>query len=402
MAGHSLVFAWSGIIWSTIRHNLNGARQPLRSQQLFFSGPTSRPNTLVAGVTCSCEIRRTPSIIIMNPLLEVNPSACLFVIGPALTALWLSEHARHVPTSSKTFAESAISYAGRSKSVGENKLRNVRELCTKRPSLACHESVKLLQNEGCFEDWLKQTFSIEEEGSTPPAPCKSLQHLLELHEQGALLACTQYDTVLDAMACSTPVTVNDISNVTAAGRSDLLKKWSQGSKEQKILHLHGVHTQAASMQTDISAYAPDASNSAISSPTSRSLLKQVFLKRLLILVGLDGEHFDPLLNPVLQLLSKDDSLLKNPPILLTSDLQTPSLISREEQDVSSFLQVTIRPEEMHNLQNVIASGSVKNFAVGEFCYVCVCVHAWRGEEGGCVCVCEGGGVRVCVCVAGEG
>ena len=403
----------------------------------------------------------------MNPLLEVNPAACLFVIGPQLShksarnssakseadsptaaAPWNFTSQRPPATYSSildaglSFLNSKLSEEGESSNVDD--LAQIKKIATDEgPTNAMERLVGLMKGKNCYGEWLRNTFDGAETGNQSflnsssvgenstiakeqPTATRvnansqtrvaaadpistdleigSFQHLLSLQKQGALLACTQYDTTLDSIAGVRPLTLHD---------TETLKQWSKLStlpeavphqdpdhdrqrKHQRqhpvgILHLHGVCTNPgsirltdyrkvseeeegeleASASTDTATRGgrnpiPVSSEDLGSITPGMDILREIFRKRLVIFVGYDRDFFDPLLPGLLQMLYPDNEpgSLKNPPILLTSMPLTRQL-SVGKQLPSTFLTLMVTEEEMHNLSAVISSGSPKNFTVGE-------------------------------------
>lgn len=301
-------------------------------------------------------------------------------------------------------------------------------------TVAMERLVALVKRNNCYKEWLKNTFRLGEEErrassySCPdnencqpsdhqhcaPTSSKyaaelngvsgglaSFHHLLRLQKQGALLACTQYDTVLDSLAGTAPVTLQDTDTLRQWSRLPTLQEipanrdapttkqpqsQSRSSHPVGILHLHGVYTNPSNVRlTDYTlceeegggrgskphpgsaaGSEKEAATSLSSSVSGMDILREVFRRRLVIFVGFDREYFDPLLPGIVRKLYPDNQpgSLKNPPILLTSMPLTRQL-SIARQLPSLFLTLLISEEEVHNLSLVVSSGSPKNFAVGE-------------------------------------
>lgn len=397
----------------------------------------------------------------MNPLLEVNPAACLFVIGPQLSHKVAHNSTRprsptesaqldskpelisrfqngpsHPPASYNSILDFGLSILNTKlpDGVSSNELSQIKKIALEEGAPKAMEKIVLMMNErNCYDEWLKRTFaSVAEQhplllnekfteklrvstensaGSqvatvTTQTEIGSFQHLLSLQKRGALLACTQYDTILDSIAGTLPLTLHD---------TETLKQWSklstlpeavplqEGVQRKQlhnhpvgILHLHGVFTDpssvrftdyqkckdneeetssersAADMTTSVSArrrkLIPGSSHAEDfrSISPGMDILREIFRKRLVIFVGYDGEYFDPLLPGLLQVLYPDNESgsLKNPPILLTSMPLTRQL-SIGKQLPSTFLTLMVSEEELHSLSTVISPGSPKNFTVGE-------------------------------------
>ena len=389
----------------------------------------------------------------MNPLLEVNPAACLFVMGPQLshkgarnsTASTGSEFEAtetkqqtpgyspsrvSPPATYNSILEAGLSFLNHKLSEGDSsvKLAQIKRIASEEgPTKAMERLLGLMKTKRCYDEWLKSTFGEVEtnqsfvnsnvdknftevqdtattsssQAATNPTQMEigSYQHLLSLQKQGALLACSQYDTILDSIAGTRPLTLHD---------TETLKQWSKLStfpetvslqdgvqrKQQQhhpigILHLHGVCTDPSSIRfTDYQKSKEEEEREELADrasihgrkpiPTSSlsenfgsiapgmDILREIFRKRLVIFVGYDRDYFDPLLPGLLQTLypNNEPGSLKNPPILLTSMPLTRQL-SVGKQLPSTFLTLMVTEEEIHNLSTVISSGSPKNFTVGK-------------------------------------
>ena len=385
----------------------------------------------------------------MNPVLEINPAACLFVMGPQLShkvgrnstssntvgaGTKQAPFRQALPATYSSILDSGLSLLN-TKLTAEGpessvELAQIKKVASEEgPTKAMERLVGLMKRKNCYNEWLKSTFggaekhglfinssvdknSTEEQHTAmaafanyqaavtdPTVDIDSIQHLLSLQQQGALLACTQYDTILDSIAGTRPLTLHN---------TETLKRWSklstlpetisfqdgvQRNRKQQhhpvgILHLHGVCTDPSSVRfTDYERCREDeeSENTVETSTPPRGrkpipvshedcelvapgmdLLREIFRKRLVIFVGYDRDYFDPLLPGLLQKLYPDNEpgSLKNPPILLTSMPLTRQL-SIGKQLPSTFLTLMVSEEEIHNMSQVISSGSPKNFTVGK-------------------------------------
>lgn len=422
------------------------------------------------GVESAAENRYT-----MNPLLEINPAACLFVIGPQLS----HKCARNFKTSNRNVARAgeaetcpaegqtfsflsdsppppatynSIFEAGlHATSVLLGKVKggegeyesSIPELVSEIKKIAAEEGmtvamerlVELMKRKNCYKEWLKLIFEGEERtGSNSyiygdkdgmklsdsgkgqnshhltnanlhalsSMGMESIHHLLDLQKQGALLACTQYDTMLDSIAGTRPVTLQDAEILMQWSRlptvptlqpetsQDLQRKERQLHHPVGILHLHGVCTNPSSIRlTDyhacrdedgdvsssgggatkrhqVTAMVASSDEDSFFSP-GMDILREIFRKRLVIFVGFDRNYLDPLLPGILRKLYPDNEpgSLKNPPILLTSTPWLNSQSSLSEQLPAVFLSLMVSEEELYNLSHVISPGSPKNFTVGK-------------------------------------
>ena len=285
----------------------------------------------------------------MNPLLEINPSDCVFVVGPQIAARYTTENGRGPPSGYRAAIEAGILSAQEvmsfaSEEEKQHHHQSLRDAYELDPAIAAHKVVEILEQHECYKEWLQKTFAPELcSEASPELADATVQHLLEMQKRGALLVCTQYDTFLDAVAGTNPVLLED--PVT-------FPKWADG-EVQGFLHLHGVYSQPHTVRLDGTTYKKSLAES---HPTSFSALVELFKLRLVIFIGFDTKDFEPLVPYLLQTIYPDDSIARNPPILVTS---SPS------KSVSGFLQLRISQEEVHHLRDVISIGSEKNFSIGK-------------------------------------
>ena len=345
----------------------------------------------------------------MDPVLEVKPSACLLVLGPQVTALLKSGR----QFSYDTLLETGVAFlqrhgppgmGGQSEVAGGVELKDFRmQGCLS----SMQKVVKLLKEKGLYSEWLEETLGVSKLHSLDFPD--SLQWVLELQQMGALLACTQYDTLLDDLAGVSPATPRSDDPAflawLKAGNSGSSANNQEPAMQQKqhqkqhpadrpplpaelngnskcgILHLHGVHTRLESVsllpyrhrKDNRPGYKERANGSSRVAETCETVLgdhlddhhldslREVFQKKLVLLVGFDGDSSDPLLPSLLRIiyLESDARNLKNPPILLTSSPHNP---------LSSFssteLILRLVLPSLENLREIIVPGSSRNFAVG--------------------------------------
>ena len=399
----------------------------------------------------------------MNPLLEINPAACLFVLGPQLshkcsrnfkvsndvgaaeqckreqqTLSSQMSKTRIPPATYSSILEVGLnatrfllseSESERGEGSVEPLLSEIKKLEAKEGvTVAMERLVECMKRKNCYNEWLEKTFSGEERRSNldnldednscskeaqrqnhhstncqvvNSTATESIQHFLNLQKQGALLTCTQYDTVLDSIAGTRPVTLQDTETLKHWSRLPTLPSLQetphdvQPGKEHHhahppvgILHLHGVYTVPSSVRlTDYQRCSEEGKNissqattrnhqAAVATASNRNdsvssqgmdILREIFRKRLVIFVGFDRDYFDPLLCGILQVLYPDNEpgSLKNPPILLTSMSLSRRQSSIGEQLPSLFLSLMVSEEELYCLSRVISPGSPKNFTVGK-------------------------------------
>lgn len=299
----------------------------------------------------------------MNPLLEVRPAACLFVVGPQLT-----KDSGAPNLSYQAVVQSGIDYL-QELACGAARVQNIRK---EGGCKAMQTMVMLLKKKGLYEDWLKKTFASDSSGHGSIPDCVHL--LLELQRQGAMLACTQYDTTLDNMAGTKPAVISHEHSLVEwlrrdeslqrgdGGRSGLETEATAEKSELGFLHLHGVRTSLNSIRVlPYLETATSADTDAIPEETLAQL-RGLFHNKLVFLVGFDDEHQDPLLPSFLRLvyLEGDAKVLKNPPILLTAS---------RSLKCSYLLQckaLHLRIQSVDRLRDVILPGEAKNFSVGTF------------------------------------
>ena len=322
----------------------------------------------------------------MNPSLEIWPSACLFIIGPQLTANSCPDSARlHYKT---------ILNCGCAMLSPEHVEGNIEQFMTLDPLKSMEKLLKVLRRTGLYEEWLRRTFNFSFSDDAKHNIPSSVQWLHYLQQMGAMLACTQYDTLLDGFLDAEAVTM---SNEDAAAFAKWLKNGTKvlkmtphtrqlssvsdktieqqvdadaesivGQKSQ-ILHLHGVHTILSSIRLlPYSSKERESGNydSDSSIPKEQiEALRELFHNKLVFLVGFDGEHFDPLLLSLLQLLypESDSKILKNPPVLLS----TTSSPKDDPLHYEPAILLRLKIKSMENLREVIQPGSLKSFSVGK-------------------------------------
>lgn len=336
----------------------------------------------------------------MDPLVEVRPSACLFLIGPQLARDSTPDAGR---LSYDCIVRSGLAYL--QETLGERfEAGRLEEKRRSSPLAAMQEVVWLLRTNNLYAEWAKETFAVSE-GQRSPTSSESLQWLLELHQQGAMLACTQYDTILDTLARLPPVTISNgdpefsrwfsacrESNMTSCDAAERSSQAQDGSENMEtsneakrpgFLHMHGVQTDTESLR--LFPYVepkltPDGGEMSFLGSNSSSyinsnclaLLREAFHSRLVFLVGFDGEHQDPLLQSLLQLLypGRDAKVLRNPPIFLTSSGPQSGFLKSELEKILS-----LRISSADRLMDVIIPGSSENFAVGKKLDILSCYNA---------------------------
>jgi len=339
----------------------------------------------------------------MDPVLEVKPSACLLVLGPQVTASL--ESGRQF--SYESLLDAGVAFLQRhslTKTGGRSNVAGVMEMKDFRkqgyvPSM--QKVVKILKEKGLYSEWLEETLGGSKLHSLDFPD--SLQWVLELKQMGAMLACSQYDTLLDDLAGVPPATLRSDDpgflrwvKVGSSGYSPTSHEPPAMQKQQLdrppvpvelngnskcgILHLHGVHTRLESVsllpysyRRDERSVCKERTNGRADVETCKTILgdhlddhnlaslREVFLKKLVLMVGFDGDTSDPLLPSLLKIIYQESDArnLKNPPILLTSSPRN-SLFSLSPSELLLKLMLP----SLENLREVIVPGSSRNFAVG--------------------------------------
>lgn len=326
----------------------------------------------------------------MNPLVEIRPGACLFVLGPQLTRNSSSR------LSYSSVLKAALAHLRESSPDREGR-KTEREISKMGAVQAMQEAVALLRTKGIYQQWLQDTFSSNEPSC--PSVSDSVCWLLKLQQMGAMMACTDYDTLLDDLCGRRPATVacddpafgawlacsgctrriacksNEVRSVETGEEKEMemneqVSRSTKLSKEVGFLHLHGVQSALDSVclfpyvemeQRNKDLSRADRNSNSYVSNDSLAALRDVFHTKLVFLVGFDGDHQDPLLPSLLQLLypERDAKVLKNPPILLTTSPNSGSLLGLPVK----ILQLGIL--SVDRLRDIVVPGSSKNFSVGK-------------------------------------
>ena len=319
-------------------------------------------------------------------MLEIRPAECLFLVGPQLTRNSLDSE----KLSYKSVIKSGLAFLLEQGIKYEGQLM-VEELVESSPVNAMEWVVKILQTSGHYVAWMKRIFRKTEQKRI--AIPDSVVWLLQLQQMGAMLACTQYDTTLDNISDTKPVTFsckdggfvewlasaqdgNQIESAqsercskeektdVATGNSvEELDNVDNAVKKPGFLHLHGVQTQTDSINLlpYYSLLGKTETDSRDVVEDKLAALRNVFHNKLVFLVGFDGEDNDPLLPSLLHLLYPDGDTraLKNLPILLTSSQDATQLFP----DSVRLLHLKIKSIDC--LREVLILGTPKNFYVGK-------------------------------------
>lgn len=324
----------------------------------------------------------------MEPLVEVRPNACLFVLGPQLTRC-TSTRLRY-----KSVVKSALDYL---QECAVHHDSPIGDMIGSEPLRAMEVATTLLKSNGLYDKWLERTFTgFEPEYTDIP---DSVQWLIELQRMGAMLACTQYDALLDKMAGRRPAVISSrdhsfsdwlscglhhrkkarSQDATAKSSSErekgvvvVVERHAASSKHTQrvsgFLHLHGASTSIDSIHLHPYAEIKAVRKGGCAEKPFSFIpdeilagLRGVFHSKLVFLVGFDEGHRDPLLLSFLQLIypEGDAKVLKNPPILLTSFSPDAMFLQCEP---AKILQLRIASAD--RLRDAILPGEPKNFSVG--------------------------------------
>ncbi len=296
----------------------------------------------------------------MTTALEVNPSACIFVAGPRLTACCRRDAESHTsPSSYLELVASGISAVQEltkfaSEEEGARVCQALRDAYERDPGVAASQVVEILHREGCYERWLEETFGHVSNQRSCLASHETVNHLINLQQQGALLACTQYDTIVDELAGTEPVCLDNEA---------AFDQWL--NSKLGFLHLCGVSSQPETVRLDGASL----KNKLKSGSKCYASLAEIFKKRLVVFVGYDRREVGPLLSTLVKPLFPEESSLKNPPILITcsEEEQHPQRNDEElhQQMLPGFLTLEISREEAEHLNLIISAGCEKNFMIGE-------------------------------------
>lgn len=269
----------------------------------------------------------------MNPLLEVNPDACIVVVGPLLSRTCL-----HVVPDSLKLTYSSLILSGL-EMVHSEEREQLGQLCRDNIDDAAEKICTLLRSLGHIETWI---------ASNAGTPCNCIHRqspllrlLLEMQSQGCRLVYTHYDNILDVAAGMIPILpIND----------DHLEKWLNGQLKG-FLHLHGHYSDVDSLILYSSIY-----DSILSSLNHFSKLQDFFKRRTVIFIGHDPNHLNPLLVRMTNtLLCNESDTIRNPPLFVSS--MTPPI-------PSCFLHLPITILEEENFHLFMIPGPETSFVIG--------------------------------------
>ena len=259
--------------------------------------------------------RRLEDDMALDPAVQLDPTRCICILGPQISAEYLSstERARTPAVLSyRRLVESGIQRVLEIESFESSEERlhrqtllvNAYEL---EPAFAAIKVVESLKARGCYEPWLAEVFS-----SLRSAPAHRgnaiIDHLLRLQDKGMLLAYSHCDTVLDTALGCEPIFLDN---------EEAVRKWA-ARRTSGLLHIHGVHTHPASMKWDCVAY-----ESAVGESNGSRVLKDLCRNRTVLFVGFDGEYFDPLLPKFASCFVSPANVPARYPLLIATGSRTP-------------------------------------------------------------------------------
>ena len=326
------------------------------------------------------------SSVTKSAMLEINPSACLFVFGPGATGSiacseLLESALRYLQTTRR------MPFAAKRKLIAEVRKAEKHE----QMDTALRKAIKALKEIKCFSEWLQLVYT-----QTSSTPLVSLvQQLQELHKQGALLACTQ----LDSLPGTRQVTLHD---------DEMFKSWlSHGDGEEvyvnvdtedavPLLHLCGSYSNTDTLCIREVEGANEIEDLPSSSDGGVKMkLKELLQERLVVFIGFEGDTQNPFLLDFLaeyyELSAR--KVLKHPPILIMNRQESQkrgnSTICRKDDDIlAQFLTLEVQEEEDTFLKSFISQGSKRNFSVGKSCIILYSLelrHKWNINSFLCWC-----------------
>ena len=245
--------------------------------------------------------RTSQSVGKMEPCIEIDPSKYVIVVGPQFTVsvmkeLSASESADECNSGAPILAFSGIveegikllleteQFQNESERVKfETLYRNAYEL---EPLFALRKIAASLKKTGRYSEWLNRVFEWKPLSNTHVQSSHSLQHLLQLQRNGALLVYTHCDDILDRAANMQPVLLEN---------ADDAAKWSRGELPG-FLHLYGVFRDPGTVKLDCDFYGN------VTHPVHHTVktLKDLFQARHSIVLGFNSPSDDPLQSKFLE------------------------------------------------------------------------------------------------------
>ena len=229
----------------------------------------------------------------MSLCLEIQPHRYTIVVGPNFAAKVLKE-ALHSDDDDvklpayefRSIVDHGVSYlldketfaSDTERAKFEARYKNAYEL---DPVFVLRKIMSSLQTAGCYKEWLAELYARK--FSTKLKESRSLQRLLTLQSQGALLVYVQCDDILARAAGQEPVLLDN---------EQQMERWARGECAG-FLQPHGVYTKPDTVQLNCQLYDSDAHTL----QTAVERLKQFLCSRSTILLGDDWNRLssDPLL-----------------------------------------------------------------------------------------------------------
>jgi hypothetical protein len=229
----------------------------------------------------------------MSLCLEIQPQRYAIVVGPNFAAEVVKE-ALHTDSDDvklpayefRSIVNHGVSYlldketfaSDTERAKFEARYKNAYEL---DPVFVLRKIISSLQTAGCYKEWLTELYACK--FPTNLKESRSLQRLLTLQSQGALLVYVHCDDILARAAGQEPVLLNNEKQ---------MERWAKGECVG-FLQPHGVYTEPDTVQLNCQLYDSDA-------PTVKAeveRLKQFLCSRSTILLGDDWSKLssDPLL-----------------------------------------------------------------------------------------------------------
>lgn len=263
----------------------------------------------------------------MNPLLEVNPSACVVVVGPTVARSCLLDPPSYLKLTFHSFLK-----AGQELLKANECGWNMQDL-----EKTAKEVDTELSKRGLRDKWIQSHLALSGVQTLSTTP--TIQLLLQLQTQGCKLVYSYYDTILDTIAGTEPVLLSNAHQV---------EQWMNG-KANGFLHLHGSHSMLSSIVLYTEQY-----NSLIKGSGLFVRLKELFRQKTFLFVGHETKQFNPLLSLLVKVFLDDDGIIKNPPLLITSLPKVPNC----------FLHLPITEHEENMLQELISISHEGSFVTG--------------------------------------
>lgn len=230
----------------------------------------------------------------MSLCLEIRPENFTIVVGPSFAAEVVKEilldndisDAVSLPTFDfKSIVDRGVSYLLMKETFASDSDRekfvarysNAYEL---DPVFVLRKIISSLQIAECYEEWLAELFSCN---LPAKKASKSLQRLLSLQSQGALVVYVHCDDIIARAAGQEVVLLEN---------SEQMERWAKGECAG-IMQPHGVYSQPATVKLDCLLY--ESATHPLNAAVER--LRQVLCSRNTILLGEDweGSSNDPFL-----------------------------------------------------------------------------------------------------------